>query len=188
VARPSAAPPKIAPPKVAPPKGAPALAPARAAATAAQPEEEIAIEELPDFQPVGPALSAPSAAQVSFFVEGEHRVIIHTVEGQVKRGVIRDVDLLDESIALEQQTGFTPERIPGKRVKAIFFMLPAGGRQPQAEGQKIRVTFSDGRQMAGFSKDFKQGGEGFFFIPADNRTNTARIFVYRSNVQAVAEG
>jgi hypothetical protein len=180
--------PGVARPSAAPPMAAPPLAPVRAAITAAPPEEEIAIEEVSDFQPVGPGLAAPAAAQLSFFVEGEHRVIIHTVEGQVKRGVIRDVDLLDESIALEQQTGFTPERIPGKRVKAIFFMLPAGGRQPQAEGQKIRVTFSDGRQMAGFSKDFKHGGEGFFFIPADNRTNTARIFVYRSNVQAVAEG
>jgi hypothetical protein len=180
--------PGVARPSAAPPKAALPPTPVRAAITAAQPEEAIAIEEVSDFQPVGPALAAPSAAQVSFFVEGEHRVIIHTVEGQVKRGVIRDVDLLDESIALEQQTGFTPERIPGKRVKAIFFMLPAGGRQPQPEGQKIRVTFSDGRQMAGFSKDFKHGGEGFFFIPADNRTNTARIFVYRSNVQAVAEG
>jgi hypothetical protein len=179
--------PGVARPSAAPPKAALPPTPVRAA-MAAPPEAAIAIEEVSDFQPVGPALSAPSAAQVSFFVEGEHRVIIHTVEGQVKRGVIRDVDLLDESIALEQQTGFTPERIPGKRVKAIFFMLPVGGRQPKAEGQKIRVTFSDGRQMAGFSKDFKQGGDGFFFIPADNRTNTARIFVYRSNVQAVAEG
>jgi hypothetical protein len=52
----------------------------------------------------------------------------------------------------------------------------------------VRVTFSDGRQMAGFSRDFSVGAQGFFFTPADNRTNTARIFVYRSNVQAVAEG
>lgn len=169
-------------PPAAPPMAAPPPASGRAAVAAAQPEAE-----LPLFEPLGVPL-APSPSQTSFFVEGEHRVIIHTVEGQVKRGVIRDADLLDESIALEQQTGFAPERIPGKRVKAIFFMLPAGARQPQAEGQKIRVTFSDGRQVAGFSQDFKNGGQGFFLIPADNRTNTARIFVYRSNVQAVAEG
>jgi hypothetical protein len=131
--------------------------------------------------PAAPA--APSA-----FVEGEHRVIIHTVEGQVKRGTIRDLNLLDEVLLLEQQTGFAPERIPCKRVKAIFFMLPTGARQPQAEGQKVRVTFNDGRQVAGFSRDFKSANPGFFMIPADNRTNTARIFVYRSSVQAVAEG
>jgi hypothetical protein len=121
-------------------------------------------------------------------VEGEHRVIIHTLEGQVKRGTIRDADLLDEVISLEQQSGFAPEQIPGKRVKAIFFMLTAGARQPQGEGQKIRVTFNDGRQVAGFSQDFKGTTPGFFVIPADQRTNTARIFIYRSSVQAVAEG
>jgi hypothetical protein len=155
---------------------------------APQTEASVVIDEDSSFEPLGAPLAPSGAGAPSCFVEGEHRVIIHTVEGQVKRGVIRDVDLLDEAIALEQQTGFTPERIPGKRVKAIFFMLPAGARQPQADGQKIRVTFNDGRQVAGFSRDFKSGGQGFFLIPADNRTNTARIFVYRSSVQAVAEG
>jgi len=128
------------------------------------------------------------SAPLTSFVEGEHRVIIHTLEGQVKRGTIRDADLLDEVISLEQQSGFAPEQIPGKRVKAIFFMLTAGARQPQGEGQKIRVTFNDGRQVAGFSQDFKGTTPGFFVIPADQRTNTARIFIYRSSVQAVAEG
>ncbi|MFP2909104.1 DUF6982 domain-containing protein, partial [Pyxidicoccus sp. 3LFB2] len=138
-----------------------------------------------------PFFSQPAvvdSAPITSFVEGEHRVIIHTVEGQVKRGTIRDADLLDEVISLEQQSGYAPEQIPGKRVKAIFFMLTAGTRQPQAEGQKIRVTFNDGRQVAGFSQDFKGATPGFFVIPADQRTNTARIFIYRSSVQAVAEG
>ena len=125
---------------------------------------------------------------VDAFIAGEHRVIIHTVEGQVKRGAIRDVDLLDEVIPLEQQTGFAPERIPTQRVKAVFFMLATGSRPPQPDGQKVRVTFTDGRQVAGFSHDYKGTGQGFFVIPADTRTNTSRIFIYRSSVQAVAEG
>jgi hypothetical protein len=122
------------------------------------------------------------------FIEGEHRVIIHTVEGQVKRGVLRDVDLLDGIIPLEQQTGFAPERIPSNRVKAIFFMSLPGSRAPGVQGQKIRVTFRDGRQVAGFSEDYQRTAPGFFIIPADNRTNTARIFIFRASVQSVAEG
>jgi hypothetical protein len=163
----------------------PQATPARAAAPASQPgaraslgRAAFALDEVP---------TAPAAPSTSY-VEGEHRVIIHTVEGQVKRGTIRDVNLLDEVLPLEQQTGFAPERIPCKRVKAIFFMLPTGERQPQVEGQKIRVTFNDGRQVAGFSRDFKSSDQGFFMIPADNRTNTARIFIYRASVQSVAEG
>jgi len=135
-------------------------------------------------QPTSAAVMVP----VNAFIEGEHRVIIHTVEGQVKRGAIRDVDLCEETIPLEQQTGFAPERIPIKRVKAVFFMLATGSRPPQPDGQKIRITFVDGRQVAGFSHDYKGSGEGFFVIPADTRTNTSRIFIYRASVQAIAEG
>jgi hypothetical protein len=140
--------------------------------------------------PAVPATSPASAVMppVNAYIDGEHRVIIHTVEGQVKRGAIRDVDLHDEVIPLEQQTGFAPERIPVSRVKAIFFMLATGSRPPQPEGQKIRVTFTDGRQVAGFSHDYKGTGQGFFVIPADMRTNTSRIFIYRASVQAIAEG
>jgi hypothetical protein len=122
------------------------------------------------------------------FIEGEHRVIIHTVEGQVKRGVIRDVDLMDQAIPLEQQAGFAPERIPTGRVKAIFFMTQAGVRPPAPEGEKIRVTFRDGRQVAGFSNDYKASELGFFMVPADTRTNTARIYVFRSSIQGISAG
>ena len=122
------------------------------------------------------------------WIDGEHRVIIHTIEGQVKRGTIRDIDLLDQAVHLEQQTGFAPERIPVSRLKAVFFMLPAGSRPPTASGQKLRVTFNDGRQVAGFCSDYSSNAPGFFVVPADNRTNTARIFIYRSSVQSVIEG
>lgn len=123
------------------------------------------------------------------FIEGEHKVIVHTLEGQVKRGTIRDVDLLDDSLSLEQQTGFAPEKLPIKRLKAIFFMLPAGSKQSATVGDKIRVTFVDGRQVAGFTQeDVKTADPGFFMVPADNRTNTARIYVFKSSVQSVGRG
>jgi hypothetical protein len=48
------------------------------------------------------------------------------------------------------------------------------------------VTFRDGRQVAGFSPDYREGGIGFFMIPADTRTNTGKIWVYRSAVRQVA--
>ncbi len=136
----------------------------------------------------GVAFAAPNTALRATFVEGEHRVIIHTVEGLVKRGIVRDLDLLDDVIRLEPSAGSRIEQIPADRVKAIFFMLPPGSRQPAAEGKKIRVTFNDGRQVAGFSTDFKGAERGFFVVPADSRTNTARIYIYRSSVQALAEG
>ena len=123
----------------------------------------------------------PSAPEI----KGEHRVILHTVEGQVKRGVLRDTKLDDETVGLEAQPGAI-ERIARPRIKAIFFMLPAGVKAPAPTGDKLRVTFKDGRQLAGFSSDHRGTGLGFFVVPADNRTNTERIFIYRASVEKVA--
>ena len=50
------------------------------------------------------------------------------------------------------------------------------------------LTFRDGRQVAGFSDDYTGSDLGFFIVPADNRTNTARIYVFRSSVQGIAAG
>ena len=40
--------------------------------------------------------------------------------------------------------------------------------------------------MAGFSPDYRETGVGFFMIPGDTRTNTGRIWVYRSAVRQVS--
>jgi hypothetical protein len=117
-------------------------------------------------------------------VAGEHRVILHTLEGQVKRGAIRDADLCGPALVLELPAGGT-EIVPRDRIKALFFMLTPGRRPPTAEGTKVRVTFMDGRQVTGFSKDHRSAQAGFFIVPADNRTNTERIFIYRHGLQSV---
>jgi hypothetical protein len=54
------------------------------------------------------------------------------------------------------------------------------------EGRKVRVTFRDGRQVAGFSPDYAPERIGFFMVPADTRTHTARIWVYRSALRQIA--
>ena len=118
-------------------------------------------------------------------VPGEHRVILHTVEGQVKRGAIKDAKLGDPTLLLQLANGGT-ETLPRERVKALFFMLAPGARAPSTEGNKVRVTFKDGRQVAGFSRDHKGATSGFFVVPADNRTNTERIFIFRHAVQSIS--
>jgi len=163
--------------------------------TPAQPPAPV----LPARPTAGPEVPSPSAAPVftqppvaleqqqpgvgRTIVEGEHRVIIHTHEGQVKRGVIRDVDIWANTIAIEQSG--QSEAVPTERIKAIFFMKPPGGSEPPASGQKIRVTLADGRQVLGFSTDFQSESPGFFLVPADVRTNTSRIYLFRSAVDVI---
>jgi hypothetical protein len=64
-------------------------------------------------------------------------------------------------------------------------MLAPGSRSPSIAGARVRVTFRDGRQVAGFSTDHRSTAVGFFVVPADNRTNTERIFIYRHSISAV---
>jgi hypothetical protein len=164
-------------------------------------------EGLPGAQPFSPPPPPPTAAVLpqvaseasvgepvfgsSFlsptFVEGEHRVVVHTLEGQVKRGTVSDVDLLDAMIRLNQP-GLAQERIATERLKAIFFMQAPGEPPLPHSGRKVRVHFRDGRQLLGFSEDVESSETGFFLIPADTRTHTARIYVFRVGVQSISNG
>jgi hypothetical protein len=133
-----------------------------------------------------PPAAPPPAAEGARAFAGVHRVVVHTMEGQVRRGVLEDVDLAAASLALAPQPGGAPEAIDADKVKAIFFMLAPGEKPPAPEGRKVRVAFRDGRQIAGFSPDYEETGAGFFMIPADSRTNTGRIWVYRAAVKQVS--
>ena len=119
-------------------------------------------------------------------VAGTHRVVIHTADGQVKRGTVSDLALDGGAVLLACQAGGGAESVPVEHIKAIFFMLPVGEPPPQPEGKKVRVTFRDGRQVAGFSVDYAPESPGFFMVPADARTHTARIWVYRTAVRQVS--
>lgn len=121
----------------------------------------------------------------SVVVEGSHRVVLHTVAGEVRRGLLVDALLDAPALALQPQGAGAVDEIPTDAIKAIFFMLAPGEKAPPPEGRKVRVTFRDGRQVAGFSPDYREGLVGFFMIPADTRTNTGRIWVYQGAVKQV---
>jgi hypothetical protein len=135
------------------------------------------------------AAAEPPAAELppgrAAVVAGTHRVVVHTSDGQVRRGLITDATLDAEAIILTSQGGLR-ESLPADGIKAIFFMLPLGATPPAAEGKKVRVTFRDGRQVAGFSPDYAPDRPGFFMVPVDTRTHTARIWVFRSAVRQVS--
>jgi hypothetical protein len=120
-------------------------------------------------------------------VSGEHRVVLHTVEGQVMRGMLANADLADAELPLLQPNGAVA-RVPATHLKAVFFMLPSGERPPAAAGTRVRVTFGDGRQVAGLSPEYAPESAGFFVLPVDTRTNTARVWVYRTAVQHITIG
>ena len=120
-------------------------------------------------------------------VEGDHRVVVHTLEGQVHRGTVHDLDLQEDALAVQQPDGRSVH-IPTKRVKAVFFVLAPGGTPLATRGERVQVTFRDGRQVVGYSDDHASGEPGFFVVPTDARTNTARVYVFRGGVQSITTG
>jgi len=167
-ARPS---PPIAPPPP-PPVAAPVEPPVQVAPAPPPPEPPPAPWDEPD----APALHA---------LVGSFRVVVHTVDGQVKRGTLLDPTLEVSPLELHLPDGGS-DHLPVDRVRAIFFMLTQGEPPAAPDGARVRVTFRDGRQVAGFSPDYDPAAPGFFMIPADTRTNTARIWVYRSAVRQMS--
>jgi hypothetical protein len=121
------------------------------------------------------------------FVEGDHRVVIHTLEGQVHRGTVHNLDLQEDALEVQQPDGRSVE-LPTRRLKAVFFVLSPGEKPLPGRGERVQVTFRDGRQVVGYSDDHATGEPGFFVVPSDARTNTARVYVFRGGVQSITTG
>jgi len=174
----------LAEPTPAPPApiAAAAAAPAPPVEAPAPPPEEVA-EPAPEEVPA----AGPASVVSPTFVSGEHRVVVHTVEGQVLRGSLADADLVGAEVPL-LQAGGELLHVPASRAKAVFFMLAPGEKPPAALGTKVRVVFSDGRQVAGMSPDYAPGAPGFFLVPLDSRTNTGRIWIYRDATRQISVG
>jgi hypothetical protein len=131
---------------------------------------------------VEPLPAQPPAAAV---VVGTQRVVVHTLDGEVLRGTLSDARLEAPELELDTGAPGATTLVATAGVKAIFFMLAPGEQAPSPQGQRVRVAFRDGRQVAGFSPDYREGLAGFFVIPADSRTNTGRIWVYQAAVKQV---
>ncbi len=145
---------------------------------------EIEVEVDPEDIEEPPPPEATPTTFLSAFVPGEHRVVLHLMEGQVLRGTLADADLGDPELGLLQPDG-SVSRIPAEQLKAVFFMLPLGERPAPASGTRVRVTFGDGRELSGLSPDYAPDAQGFFVLPLDARTHTARVWVYRAAVRQV---
>jgi hypothetical protein len=112
--------------------------------------------------------------------------VVHLLDGQVLRGTLTDADLEAPELELDSGNPGALEQVATATIKAIFFMLAPGELPPVAGGKRVRVTFRDGRQVAGFSDDYREERVGFFMVPVETRTNTARIWVYEAAVKQVS--
>jgi hypothetical protein len=81
-------------------------------------------------------------------------------------------------------------------LKALFFVKSYEGDSRHVEnldvasavgqGRRIIVTFKDDEVVAGFTTGYARDKQGFFVVPADPRSNNARIYVVTAAVKSVA--
>ena len=81
------------------------------------------------------------------------------------------------------------ETIDVEKLKALFLVKDFDGNKHYDEeyadevsgaGRKIRVTFSDGEKITGYTLGYSPDRQGFYITPADVNSNNVRIFVVKS--------
>ena len=81
-------------------------------------------------------------------------------------------------------------------LKAVFFVRDFGGNRARRDksefvggqsykGRKVKVQFSDGEVMMGYTPNYDSSLLGFFVFPADPESNAIKVFTINSSVKSV---
>ncbi len=79
-------------------------------------------------------------------------------------------------------------------LKAVFFVKDFEGNKDHkddysdeiaAGGRKIKVSFSDGETIVGYTLGYSPDRQGFYLTPADLQGNNERIFVVKSATENI---
>lgn len=99
------------------------------------------------------------------------------------------------------KTSFHLELVDGEKrairiqeLKALFFVKTFEGDKQHEKnyedavpggGRKIKVKFSDGETMIGYTTGYSSDRAGFYMVPADLKGNNERVFVVVSATQSI---
>lgn len=126
----------------------------------------------------------------------EHKIVAHTRDGRIVKGLTHDFDPARELFhVLPAEGGGVPLRLRVPELKALFFVkdwlgnreysAPAGFGPGTPRGRRIVVTFSDGEVIFGFSPDYAPEAPGFTLYPSDPADNNERLFVSTAAVKEI---
>ena len=125
------------------------------------------------------------------------KVVVRFKDGSVKKGTAQNFSPENVSFHLLTSSGQTLSlRI--EELKAVFFVKDYLGNKLRKDinkisrnnfqagtGRMIRVIFSDDEMIIGYSTGYSPNRQGFFVIPADQKSNNERIFVITSATKRV---
>jgi hypothetical protein len=120
----------------------------------------------------------------------EQKIVVHTKEGKIFKGVTQDFQPdLEAFHFLPAEGGGVPVRFRLDDLKALFWVRDYLGNRhfvarrefgAENKGQRAVVTFADGEEIWGTLDNGAENEPGFFLTPVDREDNNIRIFVIRS--------
>ncbi len=130
-------------------------------------------------------------------LEQATKVVVAHLDGRRLKGYVYNFSTLRGSFDLfpkEETLQRSGTRVELQELKAVFFAKDFVGNAQYREsqlveasrhGRKIEVNFSDGEKVVGTTVGYNPDSLGFFMIPADPKSNNARIFVVNKNVERI---
>ncbi len=117
-----------------------------------------------------------------------NKVVVKFKDNTLAKGKTSDLFPNKTQFHLEDNNGDI-KAINIEYLKAIFFVKDFEGNKDRkddysdkiaAGGRKIKVSFSDGETVVGYTLGYSPDRQGFYMTPADLKSNNVRIFVVTS--------
>jgi len=121
----------------------------------------------------------------------EKKIVIKFLDGSLLKGESTDFRPEKQYFYLKLVGGGT-KKVDLMSLKAVFFVRDFQGNKDHKKvykdflpwgGQKIRIEFTDGEVITGYTSSFTTGKFGFFVTPADTAGNNEQIFILNQAVK-----
>lgn len=127
------------------------------------------------------------------------KIVVRYAAGKILRGYSRDFHPSKPHFHLFPADAGLSDKAVEVRIsdlKAVFFVRDFAGDPSSNEekefaegerplGRKVEVTFKDGEVMVGSTLGYDSHRPGFFFIPADPKSNNLKVFAVATSVTNV---
>ena len=124
----------------------------------------------------------------------KQNVVARFQDGSLLKGVTSDFFPNKEEFHLTLVDSEERRSIRINDLKAVFFVHTFEGKSEYDErvdierggmGRKIRVDFSDGETLMGYTSGYAPNRKAFFVFPVDPDSNNDRAYVVTSSTKAV---